>query len=203
MFSAQAERVASDTFPALGLAPTGAPAAKNWFAVFVTPRHEKRVDEHCRVRGIESFVPLFHVQRNWKDGSRRMLQLPVFPTYIFVKIAGSDRTSVLQVPGIISIVGAGRQLLPLSDTYIHFLREGLRQGKIEPHPYLTAGARVRIRCGVMAGMEGILIRRKNGFRVVLTLDIIMKSVTVEVAIGDIEPLGRASSSYLFPIEAHA
>jgi transcription antitermination factor NusG len=202
MFRADAETLVTDSLPHFNLASDGAAATKNWFAVFVTPRHEKRVDEHCRVRGIESFLPLFQAQSHWKDGSRRMLQLPLFPTYIFVRIGRGERVSVLQVPGIKFIVGAGRQLLPVPDAYIHFLQEGLRQGRIEPHPYLTVGTRVRIRSGVMAGMEGVLVRKKNKFRVVLTLDVIMKSVTVEVEIGDIEPVSRVSGSHLSAIAAH-
>jgi transcription antitermination factor NusG len=89
-------------------------------------------------------------------------------------------------------VGGGREPLPVADSYIHFLRQGLREGKVKPHPYLASGARVRIRSGVMAGMEGILLRNKNDFRVVLTLEVIMKSVRVELGIDDIEPVGRFS-----------
>jgi transcription antitermination factor NusG len=177
--------------------------AKNWFAAFVTPRHEKRVEQHCRVRGIESFLPLLQVRSRWKDGSKRVLQLPLFPTYIFVRIGCGERTSVLRVPGIKWIVGARNQIAPLADTYINFLQEGLRLGKIEPHPYLTAGTRVRIRSGVMAGMEGVLIRKKNNCRVVLTLDVIMKSVTVEVEIEDIEPVAGGLSSPLCQPTAQA
>ena len=176
--------------------------AKNWFAVFVTPRHEKHVDKHCRVRGIESYLPLLEKLSQWKDGSRRLLQLPLFPNYIFVRIGCGGRASILQLPGVILIVGAGRQRLPVPDAYIHFLQEGLRQGKIEPHPYLTVGTRVRIRFGVMAGTEGILIRKKNKFRVVITLDMIMKSVTVEVGIEDIEPVDHISNCFL-PLSAAA
>lgn len=94
---------------------------------------------------------------------------------------------VLEVPGVISIVGGVHESLPVPDTYIHFLREGLKQGSIEPHPYLATGSRVRIRSGVMAGMEGFLVYNKNRFRVVVTLEMITKSVTVEVAADDIEP----------------
>ena len=170
--------------------------AKNWFAVFTAPRHEKRVEEYFRVREIESFLPLCQTPRQWKDGSKGTLQLPLFSSYIFARIGGGGRIPVLATPGVISIVGGGRESMSVPDSYIHFLQEGLRQGKIEPHPYLTSGTRVRIRSGVMAGMEGILLRRKNDFRVVLTLEMIMKSVRVEVELDDIEPVGRASCGYL-------
>jgi transcription antitermination factor NusG len=170
----------------------GVAKAKNWFAVFTAPRHEKRVEEHLRVRDIESFLPLCQTQRQWKDRSKGMLHLPLFSSYVFVRIGCGERLPVLSVPGVISIVGGGRESMSVDDAYIDFLREGLRQGKIEPYPYLTSGTKVRIRSGVMAGMEGILIRKKSDFRVVLTLELIMKSVKVEVEMDDVEPIGRPS-----------
>ena len=102
---------------------------------------------------------------------------------------------MLEVPGVISIVGGGRESLPVSESYIHFLQEGLRQGKIEPHPYLTAGTRVRIRSGMMAGMEGVLVRTKGKYRVVVALEMIMKSVMVEVEVEEVEAVREASHSY--------
>jgi len=187
VFSVQKGKIMSDSCgcPQFGSHDPG--EAKNWFAVFTMPRHEKRIESHFLLRGIENFLPLYQKQRQWKDGSRGTLQLPLFPNYIFVRIGCIERVPVLRVPGVISIVG-GPKPLPIPESYIHFLREGLRYRKIEPHPYLTVGTRVRIRSGVMAGMEGVLLRKKNNFRVVLTLDTIMKSVTVEVEMEDIEPV---------------
>jgi transcription antitermination factor NusG len=167
-------------------------AAKNWFAIFTVPRHEKQVEQHFRVREIESFLPLIRVGRRWKDGSKGIVELPLFPSYTFARIGCGGRVPVLSVPGVLSIVGAGRNSMSISDSYIHFLQKGLQEGKVEPHPYLTAGTKVRIRSGVMAGVEGILLRKKNDFRVVLTLEMIMKSVKVEVELDDIEPVGRPS-----------
>src|SRR5437016_12022915 len=172
--------------------PSGPVNPNNWFAVFTVPRHEKRVEEHCHVRDLESFLPLYQVERRWKDGSKKVLQLPLFASYIFVRIPQGRRISVLEVPGVISIVGGGRESLPVSESYIHFLQEGLRQGKIEPHPYLTAGTRVRIRSGMMAGMEGVLVRTKGKYRVVVALEMIMKSVMVEVEVEEVEAIREAS-----------
>lgn len=161
---------------------------KNWFAVFTAPRHEKRVEEYFRVREIESFLPVCRIRRQWKDGSKGTVQIPLFPNYIFVHIERSGRVPVFEVPGVLSIVGEGRESMSIPESYIHSLQEGLRQGKIEPHPYLATGRKVRIRSGLMAGMEGILLRKKNDFRVILTLQIIMKSVKVEVELDEIEPI---------------
>lgn len=162
--------------------------ARDWFVVSTVPRHEKRVEQHFHVREIESFLPLYHKPRRWKDGSKGTLNLPLFSGYIFVRIETGSRVPVLQVPGVISIVGGVRESSPVPDSYICCLRDGLQQGKIDLHPYISTGTRVRIRRGVMAGLQGVLLHKKNQFRVVLTLELIMKSVTVEVDIGDIEPV---------------
>ncbi|HEX3154864.1 MAG TPA: transcription termination/antitermination NusG family protein [Candidatus Angelobacter sp.] len=166
---------------------------KAWFVVFTAPRHEKRVDEHCRIRGIESFLPLFEKKCQWKNGVRKILYLPLFSNYIFVRVEWGRYVPVLAIPGVISIVGSTREKLPVSDSYIHFLQTGVREGKIEPHPYLTEGATVRVRSGAMAGMEGILVRQKNSSRVVLTLEMITRSISVEVEMENIEPISRLSS----------
>lgn len=176
---------------------------KNWFAVFTTPRHEKQVEEYFRVLEIESFLPLIRVGRRWKDGSKGIVELPLFPSYTFVRIGCGGRIPVLSVPGVLSIVGGGRKSMSISDPYIHFLQKGLEEGKIEAHPYLTSGTKVRIRSGVMAGMEGILLRKKNDLRVVLTLEMIMKSVRVEVELDNIEPVGRPGNVDLSRVEEAA
>jgi transcription antitermination factor NusG len=173
---------------------------KNWFAVFTTPRHEKQVEEYFRILEIESFLPLTRASRRWKDGSKGIVELPLFPSYTFVRIGCGERIPVLSVPGVLSIVGGGRKSMSISDSYIHFLRKGLQEGKIEPHAYLESGTKVRIRSGAMAGMEGILLRKKNDFRVVLTLEMIMKSVKVEVELDNIELVGRSSNFDLSQIE---
>lgn len=181
----------SDDITYLHVGSCGLDTARNWFAVFTAPRHEKRVEAHFLLRKIENFLPVYRKEREWKDGSKGMLQLPLFPSYIFVRIGCGQRIPVLEVPGVISIV-SGPKALAVPDSYIDFLREGLRRGKIGPHPYLTAGTRVRIRSGMMAGMEGVLVRKKNNFRVVLTLEMIMSSVTVEVRMEDLELVSGTS-----------
>jgi transcription antitermination factor NusG len=170
------------------LDPTDKSAVMQWFAVYTVTRHEKSVAHHLNLRTIENFVPLYQKQCQWRDGSKVMLQLPLFSSYLFVRINRSGRVPVLQVPGVRSIVGFGSQPSPIPDHYIDWLRDSLQQRKIEPYPYLAAGAKVRIRSGAMAGTEGILVRIKNDFRVVLTMEMINRSVAVEVTLKDIEPV---------------
>jgi transcription antitermination factor NusG len=156
-----------------------------WYAVYTTPRHEKRIAEHFDMRQIEYYLPLYHALHRWKNGSRVNLELPLFPNYVFVRIGRNERVGVLSVPGVLWIVG-GREPAELPNAEIESLRAGLQARKAEPHPYLVVGERVRIRIGALAGMEGVLVRIKNDFRVVLTLDLIRRSVVVEVDAGDVE-----------------
>ena len=95
---------------------------------------------------------------------------------------------MLQVPGVLTIVSAGRELASLPTSEVEALRSGLPLRQFEPHPYLAVGEKVRIVSGALAGMTGVLVRKKNNLRVVLTLDLIQQSVAVEVGIDEIEPL---------------
>jgi transcription antitermination factor NusG len=160
-----------------------------WFALYTTSRHEKRIAHHLSQREIEHYLPLYRVDRKWRDGSRVTLDLPLFPGYIFVRFQRSQRVSVLSVPGAVAVVGGtGGEPAPLPDTAIDALRTGLQEHRIEPHPLLCVGQFVRIRSGAFAGMEGVVMRKKNGFRVVLTLEQIMQSVAIELDEDDVEPL---------------
>jgi transcription antitermination factor NusG len=165
------------------------PQPSKWFALYTTARHEKRVAEHLEQRQIECYLPLYKSERKWSDGSRVTLELPLFPGYIFVRMQRNERVQVLSVPGALAVVGGtGGEPAPLPDATIDTLRTGLALRPAQPHPLVTAGRRVRIRSGALAGLEGIVVRTKNGIRVVMTLEHIMQSYAVEVDLEDLEPL---------------
>jgi transcription antitermination factor NusG len=171
----------------------GADHSARWFALYTTPRHEKHVSEILSDRQIETFLPLYRTTKQWKKSRPVVLELPLFPTYVFVRIERQARGSVLATPGVLSIVGSSKEAWPLPDFEIAALRSGLLERKIEPHPYLVIGERVRIIAGVMAGVEGVLARKKNEFRVVLSLDTIMQRVAVEVGTDEVEPVNAVTS----------
>jgi len=163
--------------------------APKWFAVYTTPRHEKRVDQHLSMRAIEHYLPLYRTQRKWSDGSKVTLDLPLFPGYIFVRIKRTQRVRVLEVPGVLAVVGGtGGEPASLPEADIDALRSGLPLRHVEPHPLLKVGQRARIRSGAFAGMAGVVVRKRNSFRVVLTMDTIMQSFAVEVDGKELEPL---------------
>jgi transcription antitermination factor NusG len=167
---------------------------QKWFAVYTSPRHEKRVGQYLLQKEIEHYVPLYQARRKWRDGSKVTLDLPLFPGYVFVRIDRSERVRVLQVPGVLSIVGGtGRQPASMPDAEIDALRAGLSLRHAEPHPLLTVGQRARIRSGALAGMVGIVVRQKNSLRVVLTMDLIQQSVVVEVDGAELETLDSDDS----------
>ena len=166
-----------------------------WFAVYTISRHEKRVAHHLTQREIEFYLPLYKSERKWSDGSRVTLDLPLFPGYLFVRIKRTERVRVLDVPGALAVVGGtGREPVALPDEAIEALRDGLHLRRVEPHPLLTMGQRARIRSGALAGMEGVVVRMKNSFRVVLTLEHIQRSIAVEVDGNDLEPVGSGDRS---------
>jgi transcription antitermination factor NusG len=159
---------------------------RQWFAVYTTSCHEKRVAEHCRVRDIEYFLPVYHSARRWKNGSTVSLARPLFPGYVFVRLNLTHRVRVLELPGVVSIVGTARHPAALPDADIEALRNGIHLLNAQPHPYLKVGDRAKIRNGPLAGMVGVLVRKKNSLRVVLTLELIMKSISVEIDKQDLE-----------------
>jgi transcription antitermination factor NusG len=161
-----------------------------WFAVYTSSRHEKWVTTNLMQRQIESFLPLYEKVHHWSKRTPVRLKLPLFPNYVFVHTPPQGRISVLAVPGVIAIVGRGNVPSPLPDHEIEMLRSSLEQGRFEPHPYLGAGERVRIRSGALEGIEGIVVRRKNEVRVVLTLELIQRSVAIEVDTDCLEPVLR-------------
>lgn len=158
-----------------------------WFAAYTVPRHEKTVARQMEARHIESFLPLYTAMRRWKNGCRVAVAQPLFPSYVFVHIARREAVKVLQAPGVVSIVSAGREPSPLPTAEIESLRSALPLRRFEPHPYLVAGEKVRIISGSLMGMVGVLLRKKSNFRVVLTLDLIQQSVAVEIGSDEIEP----------------
>ena len=172
-----------------------------WFALYTTCRHEKRIAQHLSLRAIEHYLPLYQSDRKWRDGSRVTLDLPLFPGYIFVRIERSQRVSVLSVPGALAVVGGTRgEPAPLPDRAIEALKAGLEEHRVEPHPLLRVGQLVHVRSGAFAGMQGIVVRKKSGFRVVLTLEQIMQSVAVELNESDVEPLTAETNSALCSTE---
>lgn len=172
--------------------------SERWYAVHVFPRQEKRVARYLGLKNIGAFLPTYRVARRWNNGCLAQLDLPLFPGYLFARLPLRDRLRVLQSPGVAQFVSFGGTPAAISDDEIEAWRHGLAQCPAEPHPCLAIGDRVRVRSGPFAGMSGILLRRKQYFRVVLSMEILSKSVAVELDVSNLEELRLSSidvSSY--------
>lgn len=162
--------------------------ARNWYAVFTYPQHEKSAARQLEIRAIESFLPTYQCVRVWKNRQRMKTVLPLFPTYLFVHINSKERTTVLQSPGVIQIVGNRRESMTLQDSEIEFLRSEFCRQRIEPFSDLVIGTKVRIKSGVMQGVEGTLVRKSDSMRFVLTLKLINQHAAIQVCAEDLEPI---------------
>jgi len=160
-----------------------------WYVVYTRSRHEKRVSNQLAERAIERLLPLFEVLHRWKDRKAR-LQLPLFPGYVFVRIALCDQLRVLRIPGVVRLVSFNGHPAPIPEAEVLALQWGLTSGvQVNPHPYLVVGRSVEICRGPFAGLKGILVRRKGLYRVVVSFHLIKSSIAVEVEASDVSPLG--------------
>jgi len=157
-----------------------------WYAAYTSANHEKRVAEQFAVRSVEHFLPLYPSLHRWKD-RRVKLELPLFPGYVFVRLALCDQLRLLQIPGVAKLVGFNGAPAALPAEEIEALKKGLACGvRAEPHRFLTVGRRVRVKAGPLVGVEGIVIRRKNRLRLLISLDLIRRAATVEIDAADLE-----------------
>ncbi|MDR3725077.1 MAG: UpxY family transcription antiterminator [Terracidiphilus sp.] len=161
---------------------------RNWYAVYTVPQHEKSALKQLVVREIESFLPTYETVHVWKNRQRMKLELPLFPTYLFVHINLRERVKVLQSPGVLQIVGNCRESIPLPDSEVEFLRSGFCRQRVEPYRDLVIGEKVRIKSGVMQGLQGTLVRKSNSMRFVLTLELINQHAAIQVDAEDLESI---------------
>lgn len=161
---------------------------REWYAVFTVPKNEKSVLKHLALRSVESFLPTYESTHTWKNRQRVQITLPLFPSYLFVHIDLSERIKVLQSPGVLHIVGNGRNHIPLERAEMEFLRWGFQGRRIEPYRELVVGRKVRIKTGVMEGIVGTLVRKNSSLRFVLSLNLINQHASVEVDADCLEPV---------------
>jgi transcription antitermination factor NusG len=175
-----------------GFAPNASKALseRGWFAVFTLPQNEKSAMKQLALRDVDAFLPTYETVKVWKNRQRVRTVLPLFPTYLFVNIESRQRTRVLQAPGVIYIVGHNREDVPIADAEIELLRSGVHDRSLEPYRDLVAGEKVRIKRGSMEGVEGVLVRKGNGLRFVLSLKLINQCAAIEVGAEDLERMAN-------------
>jgi transcription termination/antitermination protein NusG len=173
-----------------------------WYAVYTRAQHEKRVAEQMKAHAIEGFLPLYEAVHRWKD-RRKRVELALFPSYVFARLALRNRLELLRIPGVVRLVGFNGRPAPLAESEIESLRRALIAGVCaEPHPYLRAGHRVRITAGPLTGREGILTHWKGKLRVVLSMEVIQRSISVDIDASSVVPVsGRGSCQAGSPLRA--
>jgi transcription antitermination factor NusG len=161
---------------------------QHWYAVYTCVNQEKRVASEIAARGVEHFLPVYRSVRRWKD-RRVTLELPLFPGYLFTRLALRDRLRILTIRNVVRFVGFAGQAAALPEEEMNRLRAGLSGDVLaEPHPFLTVGRRVRVRSGPLAGVQGFLLRRKGKARFVVSVELIMRSMAVEMDEADLEAM---------------
>jgi len=159
-----------------------------WFALQVTPRHEKRVETILQHKNYGHFLPMCRTRRNWSDRIKTIEQ-PLFPGYVFVRCPLSSVGKVRGTPGIIRIVSFGGKPCPVPDAQIRALQRVIDSNRgLTSFPYLAAGQKVQIVAGPLSGITGIIIQLKNRHRLIVAVDLIMRSVSVEIDELEAEPL---------------
>ncbi|MHB8654732.1 MAG: transcription termination/antitermination protein NusG [Terriglobia bacterium] len=155
-------------------------ANPGWYAIYTRHQHEKVIASLLSEKGFEVFLPVQTVARRWKDRTKQ-LSLPLFPCYVFIRGGLERRFDIVTTPGFHSFVGFGDQPVTIPQEEIEAIRQAFASGsRIEPYPFLRFGDKVRIRSGPLEGIEGILVRIKRSVRLVLSVDLLEKSVAVEV-----------------------
>jgi transcription antitermination factor NusG len=151
-----------------------------WHAIYTRHQHEKMVAHLLASKGLETFLPLYAAAHRWKDRTK-VVSLPLFPCYVFLKARGDRPLNILTTPGVHLIISSAGRPLTIPEKEIEDLRLVVGSGApMQPHRLLQRGDRVRVKAGSLAGLEGILIRHKNVCRVILSVEILGKSAAVEV-----------------------
>lgn len=164
----------------------------SWFAVQVTPRHEKKVDAILQQQNYGHFLPMCRMRRKWSDRVK-VIEQPLFPGYVFVRTQSCSVGKVHRTPGIIRILSFGGRPCPVPDTQIEALRRIIdSKCDICPIPYLAIGQKVQIITGPLSGLTGIISHFKNRGRLIVSVDLIMRSIVVEIDGNEAAPLSPLS-----------
>jgi len=178
--------------------PGNSALQKPWYALYTRHQHEKRVAEVLAGKGFEVFLPVYQSAHRWKDRNK-ILSLPLFPSYVFIRGSLEYSLSIVTTPGFCSFVTAGGRAAPIPDDEIDAVRRTIESSvRMEPHPFLKCGDRVRVKSGPLEGLEGILVRKKNVLRLVISIELLMKSAAVEVDAWRVERIEGCKTPAVLP-----
>lgn len=181
------------TAPRSTSADSGGNLGHPWYALYTRHQHEKVVGRILSSKGLEIFLPLYTAIHRWKDRNRR-LSLPLFPCYLFFRGGLERELEILGTPGVHGVVGWPRQAAMIPEAEIEAVRRMVESSiTVEPHPFFKCGDWVRVKSGPLEGIEGILVRKKNIARFVISVEMLEKSVSVEVDASLVDRTSRPGS----------
>jgi transcription antitermination factor NusG len=159
----------------------GADADSNlqWFAIRTRSRAEKATEYAMQSKGYEPYLPMCKNRRQWSD-RKVEIEIPLFAGYLFCRFDPLRRLPILTTPGVVSILGNGKVPIPIPDQEIEAIQIAVRTGLAEPWPYLKEGDKIRVTRGSMMGIEGLLVKKKANWRIVVSLALLQRSVAVEI-----------------------
>jgi transcription antitermination factor NusG len=167
--------------------------APSWYAIYTRHQHEKLVAQSLSNKGFEVFLPLYSAIHRWKDRDKQLF-VPLFPCYVFLSARLERRLDVLTTPGVHDLVSSAGRPIAIPDNEIHAVRQLVERSRcVEPHPFLHAGDWVRVKSGPLMDVEGILVRKKNEFRLVVSIEMLGKSAAAEVDTSMVERISPPQS----------
>jgi transcription antitermination factor NusG len=179
-----------------GIETTQRQVDRSWYALYTRHHHEKSISSALDAKGFTVFLPLYSAARRWKDRTK-VVTLPLFSCYVFIQGGLERRLDILTTAGIHGFVcssGVPAIIPPQEMDSIYQVVE--RSIKIEPHPFIHRGDRVRVKSGPLEGIEGILLRKKKFSRLVLTVELLGRSAAVEVDVSIVERINARGKTYL-------
>ncbi len=163
--------------------------AANWYALFTRHQREKPVALALSNKNHEVYLPLYRSVRQWQDRAKQ-LWLPLFPGYVFLRGGLERQLQILTTPGVIDIVRFGGHPAIVPQAQLDAVRQILESClAVETHPYLECGDRVKVKSGPLAGLEGILDRKKGSARLVVSMEMLGQSAAVEIDVSNVERIG--------------
>jgi transcription antitermination factor NusG len=168
--------------------------APSWHALYTRHQHEKMVAQALTLKGFEVFLPQYRTVHQWKD-RQKSLELPLFPNYVFIQ-GGLDRMlNIVTTPGVYSLISCCSRPAVIPAQEIDAVRRLVESPlPVEPHPFLQCGDLVRIKSGPLEGIQGILVRKTRGVRLVLSVEMLSKSASVEVDDNTVECVRAAETN---------
>lgn len=169
-----------------------------WYAIRVKSNYEHGVSLGLRARDYEEFLPVYRSRRTWSD-RKKEVDLPLFPGYVFCRFDVNRRQNVMTTPGVLSVLGVGRMPVPVPDAEVEAVRSVLKSGlSAIPWPFLRSGDRVVIEKGPLSGMEGSVVQVKNTLRLVLSIELLQRSIAAELDASWVRPFGPSAGSVRLP-----